>query len=124
MLDKLKYIKIYWKEIFIVAYAIFIPLYFFQSTKSTQKALDASRTSSSAQIGYLEDRLDEQAFYYDQLIEEYQIKIDLLEQKYNGELDKIKEKQAIQQKDLSVIFKKNPSAISEELRKRYGLNDK
>lgn len=121
MLDKLKYIKIYWKEIFIVAYAIFIPLYFFQSTQSTQKALDASRTSSSNQISYLEDRLDEQAFYYDQLIEEYQIKIDLIEQKYNGEIDRIKERQAIQQEELTIIFKKNPSAISEELRKRYGL---
>jgi len=59
------------------------------------------------------------------LIEEYQIKIDLLEQKYNGEIDRIKERQVTQQKELSILFKNNPSAISEELRKRYGLrNDK
>jgi uncharacterized membrane-anchored protein YhcB (DUF1043 family) len=48
--------------------------------------------------------------------------MDAEEARYNEEIKSIKDKQDKQQKELSKKFKNNPSAISEELTKRYGLN--
>ena len=117
-----EFIKLYWKPIFALLYAILVPLYFYQSTKSMQQALDSSRTSSSAQINILQNTIDEQTEYYDKLFQEYQDRMDAEEIRYNEEIKNIKENQQKQQKDLSKKFRNNPSAISEELTKRYGLN--
>ena len=87
-----------------------------------QQALDSSRTSSSAQINILQNTIDEQTEYYDKLFQEYQDRMDAEEIRYNEEIKNIKENQQKQQKDLSKKFRNNPSAISEELTKRYGLN--
>ena len=117
-----EFIKLYWKPILALLYAILVPLYFYQSTKSMQQALDSSRTSSSAQINILQNTIDEQTEYYDKLFQEYQDRMDAEEIRYNEEIKNIKENQQKQQKDLSKKFRNNPSAISEELTKRYGLN--
>ena len=118
----LNFIKQYWKIILALAYAILIPLYFHQSTKGMQQAFDNSRESSQKQIGILQNALEDQSAYYDNLFQEYQDKIEAEEVRYNEELKKIKETQQKQQKELSKRFKDNPSAISDELSKRYGLN--
>lgn len=118
------FIKEYWKLLLAIAYAIFIPLYFYQSTKSIQNGLDNSREFSQKQINILQNSLDEQSQYYDELLQQYQDKIDAEEIRYNEEIENIKQVQQEQQKELSKRFKNNPSAISDELRKRYNLNDK
>ena len=112
----------HWKILLLIAYAIAVPLYFHQSTKGMQQALDSSRESSQKQITILENALEDQRVYYDQLFTEYQEKIEAEEVRYQEELDKIKQKQASQQKELSKRFRENPSAVSDELSKRYGLN--
>jgi cell division protein FtsX len=118
------FIKQYWKLLLALAYAIFIPLYFHQSTKSVQNALDNSRESSQKQINILQNSIDEQAQYYDALLQDYQDKMDAEEIRYNQEIKNIKEVQEKQQKELAKKFKNNPSTISDELKKRYNLNDK
>lgn len=117
-------VKQYWKLILALAYAIFIPLYFYNSTKGIQKAFDSSRESSQKQINLLEGALEEQSIYYDQLFQQYQDRMDAEEARYEQELKDIKQVQDKQQKELSKRFKKNPSAISDELKKRYNLSDK
>lgn len=124
MLLSIEFVKNYWKQILIVAYAIFVPLYFLQSTKSTQEALIASRASSSAQINILQNALDEQRVRYDQMFEEYQIKMEEEEIRFQEEIKKIKLTQEQQQKELSKKFKDNPSSIKDELSNRYNLNGK
>jgi hypothetical protein len=118
----LNFIKHYWKLILALAYAILIPLFFYQSTKGMQKALDASRESSDNQIGILKNALNEQSVQYDKMFKEYQAKVDEEEKRYNEELKQIKETQASQQRQLSKRFKENPSSISDELSKRYNLH--
>ncbi len=118
------FIKEYWKLLLALAYAIFVPLYFYQSTRTLNKTLDNSRVSSDTQINILQNTLDEQTEYYDKLFQEYQDRMDAEEARYNEEIKSIKDKQDKQQKELSKKFKNNPSAISEELTKRYGLNAK
>lgn len=120
----LNFIKQYWKIILALAYAILIPLYFYQSTKGMQQAFDNSRESSQKQINILQNSLDEQAQYYDALLQDYQDKMDAEEVRYNEEIKKIKEVQQKQQKELAKRFKNNPTTISDELKKRYNLNDK
>ena len=117
-------IKQYWKLILAIAYAIFVPLYFYNSTKGIQKAFDSSRESSQKQINLLEDSLEEQSVYYDQLFQQYQDRMDAEEIRYQQEIIDIKQVQDKQQKELSKRFKNNPSAISDELKKRYNLSDK
>ena len=116
------FIKQYWKLLLLLAYAIAIPLYFHQSTKGVQQTFDSSRESSQTQINILEGALEDQKLYYDQLFQEYQERMDAEEVRYDEELEKIKQTQVTQQKQLSKKFKDNPSAISDELSKRYGLN--
>lgn len=118
----INFIKQYWKLLLLLAYAIAVPLYFHQSTKGIQQAFDSSRESSQKQISILEGALEDQRLYYDQLFQEYQDRMDAEELRYEEELTKIKETQASQQKQLAKRFKENPSAISDELSKRYGLN--
>ncbi len=113
-----------WKLILALVYAIFVPLYFYNSTKNLQIALDSSRNSSNKQINILQNALDEQSQYYDALFQEYQDRMDAEENRYNQELQSIKVIQDIQQKELSKKFKNNPSTISNELKKRYNLSDK
>jgi len=50
--------------------------------------------------------------------------MDAEEVRYNEEIKNIKQVQVEQQKELSKRFKNNPSTISQELKKRYNLNDK
>jgi len=116
------FIKQYWKILLALAYAIFIPLYFYQSTKSVQAALDNSRESSQKQINILQNTIDEQAQYYDALLQDYQDKMDAEEVRYSQEIIKIKQTQEQQKKQLLKRFKENSSVISDELTKRYGLN--
>ena len=118
----LSFIKQYWKIILALVYAIAIPLYFYQSTKGMQKALDTSRESSNNQITILQDALTKQSAEYDKMFKEYQAKVEEEENRYNEELRKIKETQAVQQRQLSKRFKDNPSSISDELTKRYNLS--
>ncbi len=119
-----EFINLYWKPILALLYAILVPLYFYESTKSVQAALDNSRESSQKQINILQNSLDEQAQYYDALLQDYQDKMDAEEVRYNEEIKKIKEVQQKQQKELAKRFKNNPTTISDELKKRYNLNDK
>ena len=118
------FIKQYWKLLLAIAYAMFIPLYFYQSAKSIQNSLDSSRESSEKQINILQNSLDEQSLYYDMLLQEYQDRMDAEDVRYNEELNSIKQAQEQQQKELSKRFKNNPSTISDELKRRYKLNDK
>lgn len=118
------FIKVNWKLILAIIYAIFVPLYFYKSTKTLQFAIDSSRDSSDKQINILQNTLDEQSEYYDSLFQEYQDRMDAEENRYNQELEDIKVVQDKQQKELSKRFKNNPSAISDELKKRYNLSDK
>ena len=113
-----------WKLILALVYAIFVPLYFYNSTRNLQIALDSSRDSSDKQINVLQNALDEQSEYYDSLFQEYQDRMDAEENRYNQEIEDIKVVQDKQQKELSKRFKNNPSAISNELKKRYNLSDK
>ena len=119
-----EFINLYWKPILALLYAILVPLYFYESTKSVQAAFDNSRESSQKQINILQNSLDEQAQYYDALLQDYQDKMDAEEVRYNEEIKKIKEVQQKQQKELAKRFKNNPTTISDELKKRYNLNDK
>lgn len=89
-----------------------------------QQALDSSRDSSSKQINVLQNALEEQTEYYDSLFQEYQDRIDAEQIRYDEEIQKIKDTQMTQQKELSKKFKSNPSTISDELKKRYNLSDK
>ena len=107
-----------------IAYAIFVPLYFHQSAKSIQNSLDISRNSSEKQINILQNSFDEQAKYYDMLLQEYQDKMDAEEVRYNQEINNIKLTHEQQYKELSKRFKNDLSTITEELKKRYRLNDK
>lgn len=118
----LDFIKQYWKLLLFLAYAIAVPLYFHQSTKGIQQTLNSSRESSKKQITILENAFEEQRVFYDQLFIEYQERMDAEKVKYQEELDKIKQTQITQQKQLSKKFKDNPSTISDELSIRYGLN--
>ncbi len=118
------FIKVNWKLILAIVYAIFVPLYFYKTTRTLQIALDSSRDSSDKQINILQNTLDEQSEYYDSLFQEYQDRMDAEENRYNQELEDIKVVQDKQQKELSKRFKNNPSAISDELKKRYNLSDK
>lgn len=118
------FIQQYWKLLLALLYAILVPLYFHRSAKSIQDALDNSRKSSDKQISILQNSFDEQAEYYDTLLQEYQDRMDAEEVRYNEEIKNIKQVQVEQQKELSKRFKNNPSTISEELKKRYNLNDK
>jgi uncharacterized protein HemX len=118
----LSFIKQYWKLILALAYAILVPLFFYQSTKGMQKALDTSRESSNNQITILQDALNKQSAEYDKMFKEYQAKVEEEEKRYNEELKQIRETQVVQQRQLSKRFKDNPSSISDELSKRYNLN--
>jgi uncharacterized membrane-anchored protein YhcB (DUF1043 family) len=118
------FIKENWKLILAILYAIFVPLYFYKNTKALEIALDTTRNSSQKQINVLHNALDEQTEYYDNLFQEYQDRIEAEEIRYNQELEDIKTVQDKQQKELSKRFKNNPSAISDELKKRYNLSDK
>lgn len=119
----INFIKQYWKFILALIYVVVVPLYFYQSTKGMQKALDASRESSNNQIAILQNALTKQSQDYDKMFKEYQAKVEEEETRYNEELKKIKETQAVQQRQLSKRFKENPSSISDELSKRYNLSD-
>lgn len=118
------FIKQYWKLLLALLYAILVPLYFYQSTKSVENALNSSRESSQKQINILQNSMEEQAQYYDALLQDYQDKMDAEEVRYNQEIKNIKEVQEKQQKELAKRFKNNPTTISDELKKRYTLNDK
>lgn len=118
----LNFIKQYCKLLIALLYAIFVPLYFYQSTHILQKSLDISRDSSEKQINILQNSLEEQTQYYDKLFEEYQSSLETEQAKYDESLKVIKETQILQQKQLSKRFKESPSSISDELSKRYGLN--
>ena len=120
----INFIKQNWKLILALVYAIFVPLYFYKSTKTLQVALDSSRDSSDKQINVLQNTLEEQSQYYDYLFQEYQDRMDAEEIRYNQQIENIKVVQDKQQKELSKKFKNNPSAISDELKKRYNLSDK
>lgn len=118
----LNFIKQYWKLLIALLYAIFVPLYFYQSTHTMQKSLDISRDSSEKQINILQNSLEEQTQYYDKLFEEYQSSLEAEQTRYNESLNQIKEAQVLQKKQLSKKFQQSPSSISDELTKRYGLN--
>lgn len=116
------FIKQYWKLLLLLAYAIAVPLYFHQSTKGMQQALDASRESSNNQIKILQTSMEEQRKAYDKMFDEYRAKMEAEEIRYQQEIDKIKQTQVTQQKQLSKRFKENPSEIDNTLMEKYGLN--
>ena len=112
----------YWKILLLLAYGIAVPLYFYQSTKGMQKALDASRESSDNQIKILKTSMEDQRKAYDKMFDEYRVKMEAEEKRYNEEIEKIKATQASQQRQLSKRFKESPSEISNTLMEKYGLN--
>jgi ABC-type transport system involved in cytochrome bd biosynthesis fused ATPase/permease subunit len=112
----------HWKILLLLAYGIAVPLYFYQSTKGIQKALDASRESSDNQIKILKTSMEDQRKTYDKMFDEYRAKMEAEEVRYQQEIDKIKQTQVTQQKQLSKRFKENPSEIDNTLMEKYGLN--
>ena len=112
----------YWKILLLLAYGIAVPLYFHQSTKGMQKALDASRESSQNQINILKSNIEVQKLAYEKMFNEYRAKMEEEDARYKQELEKIKTTQASQQKILSKRFKDNPSEINNTLMEKYGLN--
>jgi Tfp pilus assembly major pilin PilA len=110
-----------WKLVISIAYAVIVPLYFNQTSKSAVKAMEASQESSNTQITLLKKQLDEQREQYNKMFEEYKTKMAEAQAKYDEELEKIKKDQKKQQKRLTDTFKNDESAIDEELQKRFGL---
>jgi len=111
----------HWKIGMAVVYAIVIPFYFNQSSKSAFQAMEASQESSKKQIYILKNEIEEQRKVYNQMFDDYKKKLDEAQAKYDEELESIKKNQKKQQKKMAETFKNDESAIDEELQKRYGL---
>lgn len=115
------FVKANWKLIAAGVYALIIPLYFNQSSKSAFKAMEASQESSKKQIHILKNEMEEQRRVYNQMFDDYKKKLDEAQAKYDEELESIKKNQKKQQKKMAETFKNDETAIDEELQKRYGL---
>lgn len=105
-----------------IAYMILVPLYSYQSTAKMRQTLEISQESSDGQIKILQGAMEEQRVQYDKMFKEYQAKIEEEKKRYDDEIVELRKTQEKHQKLLSKKFKENPSAISDELSKRYGLN--
>jgi hypothetical protein len=110
-----------WKLVISLGYAVIVPLYFNQTSKSAVKAMEASQESSKKQIYILKNEIEEQRRVYNQMFDDYKKKLDEAQAKYDEELESIKKNQKKQQKKMAETFKNDESAIDEELQKRYGL---
>lgn len=118
----INFIKQNWKLIAAIAYAVAVPLYFYQSTKILSNALDASKTSSKEQISILNDTLEDQQAYYEVLIEQFTMSLEFEQQKHDDEMKQIREAQAYQQSLLTERFRSDPTQITIILKDRYKLN--
>jgi hypothetical protein len=115
------FLKENWKAVLAIVYAIVVPLYFLNYTNNLRKALDSSRDSSKQQIEILQDSMDKQTVYYDDLFKQYQIDLENEQTRHNEEIRKIKETQQYQQQLLSQRLQ-DPTQLAKELKERYGLN--
>ena len=118
----INFIKENWKLIAVIVYAVAVPLYFYQSTKTLSNAFDASRNSSKEQISILNDTLQDQQAYYEVLMEQLTIQIEAEQQKHDDEMRQIRETQAYQQSLMSERFRNDPTQITIILKDRYKLN--
>lgn len=116
------FVRQYWKIMLAIAYMILVPLYSYQSTAKMRQTLEISQESSDGQIKILQGAMEEQRVQYDKMFKEYQAKIEEEKKRYDDEIVELRKTQEKHQKLLSKKFKENPSAISDELSKRYGLN--
>lgn len=116
------FLKENWKAVLAIVYAIAVPLYFYMSTKTTEQALEASRNSSKEQIEILQSTIDEQNAYYNVVFEQYAAMLEEEESRHNQQIQRIEQIQQYQQSLLSQKFNQDPTTITEELKKRYGLN--
>lgn len=115
-------IKQYWKAVLAIVYAIAVPLYFYSTNVASKQALEASRQSSNEQIKVLEQTIKDQQKHYEQSFEEYKALIQKEEERHQEQIKKIQETQAYHQALLTQRFQQNPQTITDELKKRYGLN--
>jgi hypothetical protein len=115
-------IKQYWKAVLAIVYAIAVPLYFYLSTRITEQALETSINSSKKQIEVLQSTIDEQSAYYTVMFEQYAALIEQEESRHNEQIQNIQQIKQYQQSLLSQKFNQDPTAITEELKKRYNLN--
>ncbi len=115
----------YWKLIAGAAYIIAVPVYFYVTASSANKnletALEISQASNQKQISILRESLEDQRVAYEKMFNEYQEKMNAAQKEHETELAKIKKAQADQQWQLSQKFKADPTAVNEELEKRFGL---
>lgn len=115
----------HWKLIAGIAYSIAVPVYFYitasSANKNLQTALETSQVSNQKQIAILQNSLEDQRAAYEKMFNEYQEKMNAAQKQHDDELVKIKKAQADQQWQLSQKFKADPTAVNEELEKRFGL---
>lgn len=115
----------HWKLIAGIAYSIAIPVYFYTSSssanKNMQEALEISQASNQKQIAILQHSLEDQKQAYEKMFNDYKEKLDAAQKQHDSEMAKIKKTQLDQQWQLSQKFKADPTAVNEELEKRFGL---
>lgn len=115
----------HWKLIAGIAYSIAVPVYFYitasSANKNLQTALETSQVSNQKQIAILQISLEDQRVAYEKMFNDYQEKMNAAQKQHDDELVKIKKAQADQQWQLSQKFKADPTAVNEELEKRFGL---
>ena len=115
----------HWKLIAGIAYSIAVPVYFYitasSANKNLQTALETSQVSNQKQISILRNSLEDQRVAYEKMFNEYQEKMNAAQKQHDEELTKIKKAQADQQWQLSQRFKADPTAVNDELEKRFGL---
>ena len=114
-------IKQYWKAVLAIVYAIAVPLYFYSYNKGLRNSFDSQRQSSEQQIKALNQTIEKQQKYYDNMFEQYKSQLEAEETRHQDQIQKIQQVQAYQQSLLIQKFQ-DPTQVTQELKNRYGLN--